>query len=225
MLVKILLRAGLSDVLNVAQQMGITSEIPEVPSISLGTPDISLFEMVNAYTCFPNNGKRVHTKYINSIQLPTGKEIYKDKSQKIKEVFAKNVAAIMTNMMESVVNWGTARPLRTTFNLTTPIAGKIGTTQNQADGWFVGFTPQITAGAWVGADNPGIHFQSIKQGSGAKTALPIWGLFVQHLQQDATYAPLLEGEFKSPAQRDLNCLNLPLYRDSPQKVEVIDSLD
>ena len=219
MLVKVLLRAGLSDVLNVAQQMGITSEIPEVHSISLGTPDISLFEMVNAYTCFPNNGKRVHTKYINSIQLPTGKEIYKDKSQKIKEVFAKNVAAIMTNMMESVVNWGTARPLRTTFNLTTPIAGKTGTTQNQADGWFIGYTPQFTAGAWVGAENPGIHFQSIKQGSGAKTALPIWGLFVQQLQQDSNYVYLTDGEFSSPSKSSMNCLNLPFYRESADTKE------
>jgi penicillin-binding protein 1A len=211
--VQVLFQAGLLDVLNVASQMGITTDIPEVPSISLGTPDISLYQMVNAYTCFANNGKRVHTKCLNSIESSSGELIYEDQPKRIKKLFTGNVAAIMTNMMESVVNAGTARSLRYKYKLRGAIAGKTGTTQHQADGWFIGYTPQFSAGAWVGADNPDIHFKSISQGSGSKTALPIWANFAQNLQNDPDCSYLLEGEFTRPSNRSLRCLNQSLFRE------------
>lgn len=212
--VQVLFRAGLSDVLNVANQMGISTPLPQVPSISLGTPDISLYEMVNAYTCFPNEGKRVHTHYLESIYLPGGSVLYQKEAKATKEIFSQEVAAIMTNMMESVVNLGTGKALRKDYHLEGRIAGKTGTTQNQADGWFIGYTPHLTAGAWVGADNPGIHFKSIKQGAGSKTALPIWAGFARYVAEDSTYAPLLEGAFSQPSQRALNCLNQAFYKET-----------
>jgi len=211
--VQVLLRAGILDVLNVANQMGITTNIPQVPSISLGTPDISLYEMVNAYTCFANNGKRLNTKYLERIQLNSGEVIYEDKVEKVKDIFSKNVAAVMTNMMESVVNIGTSKSLRSQYNLTGAIAGKTGTTQNQSDGWFIGYTPQFSAGAWVGADNPDIHFKSISDGSGSKTALPIWANFAINLKNDPNCSYLLEGEFTPPSNKSLRCLNQALYRE------------
>ena len=211
--VKVLFQAGLADVLNMARQMGISTNIPEVPSISLGTPDISLFEMVNAYTCFANDGKRVDSKSLNTIRDASGKLIYQHKEVEPKELFTKNVAAIMTNMMESVVDKGTSRSLRYEYKLKGPIAGKTGTTQNQSDGWFIGYTPQFSAGAWVGADNPEIHFKSIRQGAGAKTALPIWANFALKLRDDPECAYLLEGSFSQPSKEALDCLNQALYRE------------
>lgn len=216
--VQVLFRAGISDVLNVAGQMGITTSIPKVPSISLGTPDVSLYEMVNAYTCFANNGKRVNTKYLKNIRLSSGEIIYEEEPKKINELFTANVAAIMTNMMESVVNFGTSRSLRSKYKLTGPIAGKTGTTQNQSDGWFIGYTPQFTAGAWVGADNPGIHFKSISKGSGSKTALPIWAIFALNIQNDSSCSYLLEGEFARPSDESLKCLNQAFYREEKSTV-------
>ena len=210
--VQVLFQAGLLDVLNVASQMGISINIPKVPSISLGTPDISLYQMVNAYTCFANSGKRVHTKYLKSIQSTSGELIYEDRPNSIKKLFTGDVAAIMTNMMESVVNRGTARSLRYKYKLKGAIAGKTGTTQDQSDGWFIGYTPQFTAGAWVGADNPDIHFKSISQGAGSKTALPIWANFARNLQNDSNCSYLLEGEFARPSNRSLRCLNQSLFR-------------
>ncbi|MBD80590.1 MAG: penicillin-binding protein [Crocinitomicaceae bacterium] len=210
--VQVMLRAGLRDVLNVAKQMGIRADLPEVGSISLGTPDISLYDVVNAYTCFPNDGKRVHTKYLSRIQLPNGKVIYSDETHNVEELFTTNVAATMTNMMESVVNRGTASALRTEYGLAGPIAGKTGTSQNQSDGWFVGYTPQVTAGAWVGADSPEIHFKSLEEGAGSKTALPIWAGFAKELQNDPELAYLLEGEFTQPSRKAMRCLNQPMYR-------------
>jgi penicillin-binding protein 1A len=115
--------------------------------------------------------------------------------------------------MESVVNLGTARSLRTKYHLKGAIAGKTGTTQNQSDGWFIGYTPQFAAGAWVGADNPDIHFKSIRQGAGAKTALPIWANFALNLQNDPKCAYLLEGKFIPPSKKSLLCLNQALYRE------------
>lgn len=211
--VQVLFRAGLLDVMNLAQQMGITKRIPEVPSISLGTPDISLFEMVNAYTCFANDGKRVNTKYLQQIALPNGKIIYQDKPEEVKEIFSVNVAATMTHMMESVVNAGTSSAIRSKYKLRGSIAGKTGTSQNQSDGWFIGYTPQFTAGAWVGAENPAVHFESINTGSGSKTALPIWANFAVNLQSDPYCAHLLAGDFTQPSKKYLACLNQPLYRE------------
>jgi penicillin-binding protein 1A len=210
--VQVLFRAGLADVLNVAEQMGISTNIPNVPSISLGTPDISLYEMVRAYNCFANDGNRVHSKYLNTIQFQTGEMVYQDRSKQDKELFSANVSAIMTNMMESVVNNGTAKSLRNKYQLSGAIAGKTGTTQNHSDGWFIGYTPQFSAGAWVGADNPGIHFESISEGAGSKTALPIWANFALNLQNDSSCAYLLEGEFTRPSDASMQCLNQPLYR-------------
>ncbi|MDD3878324.1 MAG: transglycosylase domain-containing protein [Bacteroidales bacterium] len=211
--VQVILRAGILDVLNVARQMGITTNIPNAPSISLGTPDISLYEMVNAYTCFPNGGKRVDTKYLKNIRLSTGEIIYEDNVNESVELFTEEVAAIITNMLESVVNIGTSQAIRSRYGLKGPIAGKTGTSQNQSDGWFIAYTPQFTAGAWVGADNPDIHFRSISEGSGSKTALPIWAKFALSLEKDTNCSYLMKGEFTPPSENSLRCLNLPLYRE------------
>jgi penicillin-binding protein 1A len=104
----------------------------------------------------------------------------------------------MTKMLKSVVDSGTARRLQYEFRLYNDIAGKTGTTQNHTDGWFIGFTPKLVAGAWVGADNPHIHFRSMRLGQGSNTALPIWGLFMRKVYKDPNYRHWKRAEFAEP---------------------------
>jgi len=194
--VEILLRTGIDNVIRTARNMGIESEIPTVPSIALGVADISLLEMVKAYCTFPNGGKSVEPKFITRIEDRYGKVIYIPKNNyKSKRVFSKQTAYYMNEMLKGVINKGTASRIRSTYGLSGEMAGKTGTTQSQADGWFIGYTPGLVAGAWVGADNPSVHFNSTFYGQGAAMALPIWAYFIKKCKTDVDCKKYVNGKF------------------------------
>jgi penicillin-binding protein 1A len=192
----VLLRAGIDNVVNTARRMGIKSPIPRVPSIALGVADISLMEMVKAYCTFPNGGKAVEPIAITRIEDANGTVIWNAKKRTTaKRAFTRQTAYYMTEMLKGVVNEGTASRIRYTYNLKGEIAGKTGTTQSQADGWFIGYTPGLVAGAWVGAESPLVHFNSTTYGQGAHMALPIWALFMRKCKADQQCGPYVNGSF------------------------------
>jgi len=194
--VEILIRAGINNIINTARKMGITSDIPEVPSIALGVADISLLEMVKAYCAFPNGGKSVEPRFITRIEDKHGKVIYKARdTYKSKQVFSKQTAYYMTEMLRGVIDQGTASRIRSTYNLSGEMAGKTGTTQSQADGWFIGYTSGLVAGSWVGAESPSIHFNSTLYGQGASMALPIWAYFIKKCKSDPDNKKYVNGKF------------------------------
>lgn len=193
--VEVLFKAGIDNVIQTAKDLGIHSDIPQVPSIALGVADISLLEMVNAYCTFSNGGESVDPVFITRIENSKGEVIYEPKKSKSKRVLSKQTAYYITQMLKGVVNEGTANRLRSMYGLNGEIAGKTGTTQSHADGWFIGYTPGLVAGAWVGAENPAIHFKSIRNGQGAATALPIWAYFMKNSKSDKKLLPYINGKF------------------------------
>jgi penicillin-binding protein 1A len=186
---EIMMETGPSNVVELARELNIDTHIPEVPSIALGSAEISLFEMVEAYTAFANNGFTANSFGILRIEDSEGTVLYEQSSKQYgKTAFNEEVAVQITNMLQGVVNNGTGRSLRSIYGVHSAIAGKTGTTQNNADGWFIGYTPNFVAGVWVGAELPVIHFRTITLGSGAHQALPIFGLIVSKMEQDQVMA-------------------------------------
>ena len=193
---------GPEAVVQVAHKMGITTAIDPFPSIALGTADISVFEMVGAYGTFANNGIWTEPMYITRIEDKNGVVLQEFVPRKV-EAINEETAYLMLNLMEGVTKFGTGARLRGgEYNFTNPIAGKTGTTQNQSDGWFMGITPELVAGCWVGCEDRSVHFRSTSLGQGANTALPIWGLFMRKVFDDPklNYS---QGEFTKP-QKPLN---------------------
>ena len=177
-------RTGVDDVINTARRMGITSDIPKFPSIALGTADISLYEMVTAYSAFTNYGRAIKPVILLKIEDTESNLLYEaEENEPLKNAFYYETSEMMIQILREVVEKGTARSLRTTYGLQGDYAGKTGTTQNNADGWFIGFTPDIVAGVWVGAENPAIHFRTLTLGQGAHTALPIFAKFMQQAEK------------------------------------------
>ena len=159
-------------VAQMAHKMGITSFIDPVPSVFLGTAEITVKEMVAAYSIFANKGLpvyRIEDKYGNVLQE------FRPESR---EVITENTAYLMCNLLEGVVTGGTGVRLRYKYKLMNPMGGKTGTTQKHADGWFMGVTPDLVGGVWVGAEDRSIHFQNLANGQGASMALPIWAKFL-----------------------------------------------
>lgn len=194
--VKVLQKTGLTPTINLAKNMGIKSEIPKLPSIALGTTEISLSEMVTAYSTFANGGKAVNPHYLLRIEDQHGKVLEEFKTTGSQNsVLSSEHANLMVHMLKGVVKEGTAARLGWKYGLTNDIAGKTGTTQSHADGWFIGMTPKLVAGAWVGADDPGIRFRTTKLGQGANTALPIFGLFWQKVNADKEFHGLSAAQF------------------------------
>ncbi len=194
--VEVLLKAGINNVIRTAKNMGIESPIPAVPSIALGTANVSLLEMVKAYCTFPNGGKSIEPVFITHIEDKNGKVIYKAKNNsKTKRAISEQTAYYTTEMLKGVINEGTASRIRSTYGITGEVAGKTGTTQSQADGWFIGYTPGLVAGAWVGAESPEVHFNSTFYGQGAATALPTWAYFIQKCKTDIDCKKYVNGQF------------------------------
>lgn len=186
--VQLMMENGISPTKSLAKQMGITSDLPNVPSIALGTADISLYEMLQVYGTFANQGKPIEPMYLTRIEDRHGKVLksYDDHIPK-NNVISEMTADYMIEMLQSVVDTGTARRLRFRYLIKGDVAGKTGTTQNQTDGWFMGFTPNLVAGVWVGGFNRKIRFRSTALGQGANMALPIWGMFMSALQYDKAF--------------------------------------
>lgn len=218
--VKVLQKTGLNSTINLAKKMGIESEIPKLPSIALGTPEISLFEMVTAYSTFANQGKTVSPHYLLRIENQQGdvlEEFNAEGKLAETEALTQENAMAMIHMLKTVINEGTASRLRWKYKLKNDIAGKTGTTQSHADGWFIGMTPKLVAGVWVGADNPGIRFRSTKLGQGANTALPIFGIFWQKVNEDEKFSTISNARFPKPDEELTAALSCPPYRIEEDK--------
>ena len=172
-------------VIQMAKEMGVTTDIPAVPAIALGTPDISLYEMVGAVNTFGNRGIHVKPYFITRIEDKFG-NVIEDFSPQLNEAMNEETAYLMLSLMQGVVEAGTGRRLKYKYGFRNEIAGKTGTTQNQSDGWFMGITPQLTTGVWVGCEDRSAHFRTITLGQGANMALPIWALYMQQVYADTT---------------------------------------
>ncbi|MDD4848394.1 MAG: transglycosylase domain-containing protein [Bacteroidales bacterium] len=172
-------------VIQLARKMGVKSEIPPVPAICLGVADIKLSEMVGAFNTYPSKGIYVEPIFITHIEDKYG-NVLEAFYPKRTEALSEETAYTMLRTMQGVVEAGTSIRLRYKYQLTNPIAGKTGTTQNHSDGWFMGITPQLTTGVWTGCDVRSIHFRNIKEGQGSNMALPIFGLYMQKIYADST---------------------------------------
>lgn len=194
-------QVGIPSFIDFAHKSGINSEIPPYPSAALGVSSVSLFEMLHAYTMFPGGGMSTEPYFISRIEDKNG-IVIKSFAPKQKEIISANTAFKMVKLMRGVVDFGTAKRLRYRYGIKADIAGKTGTTNDQADAWFIGYTPQILAGAWVGANDMFLHFQSEYLGQGAAAALPIWALFYKKIAADRNLDIRSDAHFEEPKNFD-----------------------
>jgi len=193
-------------VIQMARKMGVTADIPAVPSICLGTPDISLFEMVGAMNTFANRGIHQNPYFVTKIEDKLG-NVIEQFAPESNEAMNEETAYLMIKLMDGVVETGTGVRLRSKYGFTNEIAGKTGTTQNQSDGWFMGITPQLTTGVWVGCEDRSAHFRTLKLGQGANMALPIWALYMKKVYDDPALG-ITKNPFPAiskPLSVDINC--------------------
>ena len=210
---------GPEEIIKTARKLGITSPIEAVPSICLGTPDISLFEMAGAYTAFANKGIYTKPVFVKRIEDKDGNPIYHSTAT-TNEVFSEEKAYVMLDLLRGVVNHGTAGRLRFKFKLTADIVGKTGTTQNQSDGWFIGACPEMIVGVWTGGEDRIVRFRSIILGQGASMALPIYGLFYQKVYADPRLGFSQETKFPAPedgVKTEMDCSKYTKGTDKPGK--------
>lgn len=193
-------QVGQNAFIDFIRKCGITADIPNVPSIALGVPDISLYEMVRAYTMFPTGGINTQPVFITKIEDKNG-NLLKSFVAEQKEVINQNTAFKMVRLMQGVINNGTGRRMRG-YGLMGEIAGKTGTTNSQADAWFIGYTPQILAGVWVGCDDRYLRFGSERLGQGAAAALPIWAYFMKRCYADKSLNIKADAKFEAPPNFD-----------------------
>lgn len=191
---------------DMAHRLGITSYLDPVVSLCLGPADLTLFEMVGAYNTFPSRGVNVDPTFVLRIEDKAGNVLGSFTGRK-REAISEQTAFLMVNLMQGVVNEGTAARLRYKYVPEGPIAGKTGTTNDQADGWFIGYVPKLTAGVWVGAEDRQVHFEGLTNGGGANMALPIWGLFMQKVLKDPSCGISVKDQFVMPSgfSAQLNC--------------------
>ncbi len=195
--VKLLEKTGIHQAIDIARSMGITSDLPAVPSLALGTPSISMLEMVGAYSTLANKGVYVKPKYLLVITDQKGLVLGRlhEDNEKGERAVSSESAQMMVHMLKSVVSEGTGSALRTRYGIQNEVAGKTGTTQLNVDGWFMAITPKLVIGTWVGADDPKLHFRSTALGQGAATALPITAYFLQQINQDKSLRDISRARF------------------------------
>ena len=198
--VRLIDKTGPGPVLDLVKKLGVDTEnFSNGPAIALGTEDMSLFEMVSAYSTFVNEGVYVKPVIVNRIEDKNGTVLYQHVPQ-TRDVLNKEAAYVTVNLLEGVTQNGSGVRLRGTYakefdhykrgvtgypyDFKNPIAGKTGTTQNQSDGWFMGMVPNLVTGVWVGAEDRAVHFPGLTYGQGATMALPIWGMYMKDLYAD-----------------------------------------
>jgi Membrane carboxypeptidase/penicillin-binding protein len=162
------------------RSFGVRGQIDPVVSLCLGPCEVSVAEMVDAYTAFPNKGIRTEPLYVSRIEDANG-NVIATFTPKMHEIFSETTAYKMIYMMRAVVEAGSGNRIRRIYGINSPVGGKTGTTQNNSDGWFVGYTPSLVAGVWVGGEDRDIHFDSMNEGQGASMALPIWALYMKQV--------------------------------------------
>lgn len=211
-------KVGPQTVVDLAKKLGIESEMLPVPSIALGTPDLSVYEMVGAYSAFANQGVYTKPVMVTNIEDKNGTILYQFKPE-TRDVLSQETAYVTVKLMEGVTQGGSGTRLRHRwavnqpdykeiitgypYEFTNPIAGKTGTTQNQSDGWFMGMVPNLVTGVWVGGEDRAVHFKTITYGQGAAMALPIWGLYMKSCYEDEELDISVE-EFEAPENLSIN---------------------
>jgi len=211
--VDVLLETGIRNTIVLAEEMGIESNLPKVPSLALGTANISLFEMIQVYATLANRGVHADPYYISKIEDNKGNLIVDLTANKEEDRFVLSPinSDIINHMLQAVVNDGTAKSLRSVYGLHGELAGKTGTTQAQADGWYIGYNSNLVAGAWVGAEDMRIHFNSLTLGQGASMALPIYGKFMNKLKTNRNFNRYTHSRIKKPDLDILADLDMPHY--------------
>jgi penicillin-binding protein 1A len=190
--------------------MGIKSEMPDVPSIALGSSAISLMEMTAAYGAFVNEGIASSPYFISEIVDRDGK-VHQFKTATNDRVISKETALKVRHMLQTVVHEGTASRLRWKYGVYNDVAGKTGTTQANADGWFMAMTPNLVMGSWVGADDPRIRFRNTSLGQGSNTALPLVAYFLKHVNEDDRFKQIASAKFRPLPYDVRKCLDCDLY--------------
>ena len=185
------------------RKMGVGSYLDETYSLCVGSADLNVYEMVAAYNTFPSKGVYVSPIFVTRIEDSMGNVLGEFNNPK-REAVSEYTAFLMANLMQGVVNSGTGVRLRAKYGLKGEIAGKTGTTNDQSDGWFIGYTPSLTAGVWVGAEDRQVHFESLALGGGSNMALPIWGLFMKKVLADGTLGVYETDRFVAPPGITLN---------------------
>ncbi|WP_418512723.1 penicillin-binding protein 1A [Corallibacter sp.] len=236
-------KVGPQPVVDLAKKLGVEAEIPVVPSIALGTADLSVYEMVAAYATFANKGVYTKPVMITHIEDKNGTILYQFTPES-RDVLSAEAAYVTVKLMEGVTTDGSGARLRRTwmpssgvykeiitgypYGFSNPIAGKTGTTQNQSDGWFMGMVPNLVTGVWVGAEDRAAHFKTITYGQGASMALPIWGLYMKACYEDEELN-VSKGEFEAPMELsiEVDCDNYDPNENSGSlpTEEVPDELD
>ena len=232
-------KVGPGSVVNIVKNMGLSREILEVPAIALGTPEFNVYEMVGAYGTFANQGVYVKPVMVTRIEDKNGTVLY-EYVPETKDVLSKDVAYAMVNLMEGVTQFGSGGRLRHSwaknqtvykevvtgypYELTNPIAGKTGTTQNQSDGWFMGMVPNLVTGVWVGGEDRSIHFRSLRYGQGASMALPIWGMYMKMNYQDESLG-ISKAAFEEPEDLSINVDCTKIREEIGKKLDTEDDID
>lgn len=208
-------QVGPQPVIDMVKKLGVESNIPAVPSIALGTADLTVYEMVGAYAAFANQGVYTKPVMVTSIEDKNGTVLYQFEPE-TRDVLSAEAAYVTVKLMEGVTEGGSGIRLRGRgadayradyreivtgypYEFTNPIAGKTGTTQNQSDGWFMGMVPNLVTGVWVGGEERSVHFKSITYGQGAAMALPIWGVYMKSCYADEELN-VSQGEFEAPEE-------------------------
>ncbi|HLV39757.1 penicillin-binding protein 1A [Xanthomarina sp.] len=216
-------KVGPQPVVDLVKKLGVEAEIPVVPSIALGTADLSVYEMVGAYSAFANKGVYTKPVMVTHIEDKNGTILYQF-TPETRDVLSEEAAYVTVKLMEGVTEGGSGARLRRTwmpesgvykeimtgypYGFTNPIAGKTGTTQNQSDGWFMGMVPNLVTGVWVGAEDRAAHFRTITYGQGASMALPIWGVYMKSCFADETL-DISTSAFERPLELtiEVDCAN------------------
>jgi penicillin-binding protein 1A len=212
---------GPETVVTLARNLGVKSPMPAVPALALGVAELSLYEMVGANAAFVNHGVYIEPTFITRIEDKNGNVIY-EADPVIEQALDPTVSHELVKMMKGVVDFGTGQRLRggrPYANISYPIAGKTGTTQNNTDGWFIGLTPELVTGVWVGAQDPTVRFNSTALGQGANTGLPVWGYFMNRVYADKDIA-ISRGDFEAPADYDSE-----RFQCTGQSSDLFDSFD
>lgn len=231
---------GPQPVVEMAKKLGVEEDILPVPAIALGTADLSIYEMVAAYSTFANKGVYNKPVMVTRIEDKNGTILYQFVPES-KDVLSEEVAYVTVNLMEGVTQAGSGKRLRHNtltqvpvykeiitgypYEFKNPIAGKTGTTQNQSDGWFMGMVPNLVTGVWVGAEDRAAHFKNITYGQGASMALPIWALYMKACYADETLNVSID-EFERPEELSIkvDCSAVD-QEDILEKVDPLDEIE
>lgn len=212
--VKILEETGIPSLLDFSESVGIEANLPAVPSLALGTAELTMLELAKAYSSFLNDGKYSEPFIIKKITDASGRVLAEFQPEVRKEkAFSKLNQEIIIKMMQEVVNSGTASRLRWKYKLGNDIAGKTGTTQNNRDGWFIGLLPNLVTISWAGSDHGSIGFRSTSVGQGANSALPIFGLWMQKINSDPSLKSYNSTQFPTLSKKAASLMDCPPIKE------------